>query len=1767
MNCGRLFGALTTAAFLPFLLPAADAVNLALGKTYRLSPRPNYSLCTDDDDRVQLTDGFYRSSRPFWESLTTVGWANGSGTVSVTVDLGECRDIGGFSWNTAGGAAGVPFPNDVNVFVSDDGNVWRFVADIWGLACRRIGAPPDGRFAAFRAEASGLPCRGRYVRFVTHQPTYSFVDEVEVFAGTVPPGDGWKVVCPIVEDTLTYGMAGNVRRGMIRRDAVRLSAPESLLRRIDEEPENAYSSAVLPLTPVHAEVWSLNARRLQAAGWTKPVFWENDRWENLDPLTVPSQDCAVVRPVEIFLMRGETRSETINLLNPEECEQSWTVSVEGLPESLDIDIREVLYTATYGGKCVAGALKPGNGRFVRTSVPAGASRQLWIYARKPCLKEGVYDGKIVARREDGKELEHPFRIRVYGLNFPARPRLHIGGWDYVNGGNRYYGSPDNLSGKMREMREMFVDSPWATAQVSPCGARFDAVGDLQNVAELDFGPWNKWTALWPDARMFCVFYAGGKSFNGEKAGTPRFSRMVGSYFRAWNDYVRKTRPDATLVVHSVDEPRNADDVKVRLSWDRAIRAGAPEIRLYNNPIFRNPADADPEMYRASDIVCPHVPVMNLGRSAPFYRNLQAEGKELWLYGCIGPSREFDPTAYYRAYCWLAFQMDAKACHWWAFGSGGGSAGSWRPFEQTGVEYSPFFVSPTDAMSAKQSEGIREGVEDYEYLALLSAAAKAAKTRGQDVRQADALLREAPQRVLGQDADGGQSFVAYGSADWNASSDRSIADRERRRILEALVDLKARLRRKEDSACSVAVPLPRPFDVLSPADVQVLQMPKTPIRLAEAPVVPEGEIIPGRYRFYRLDPAVYAAALGVRMPEPGWDFYASLRFSGPAYDCGDRTGVSEVMFKRAILVRQGALPSPSAVDLAFAGTDAGYRLPPGVSPPPPIPPERMAEMATAIPPLPPCGPIRYRLEDGYGLTGRLSTARCSLDRCLGGRVSVALRRSPVDGPESYRIDRKEDGGVVLTAGDDEGMRRAVYAFIRGAASGTFRTGARKPWLKDRISRCFFAPIRRPPVYRDELADDIDRYHDAYLERLAYEGVNGLWISTSLRDLAETTFDARRPGAERKIEKLRRIVAQCSRYGIGIWLFSIEPSLIAPDDPLLARHPELMCEKMNLGVVPCPSNPAMRRFVRETTASVFAAVQGLAGLIDITYGEWPTSCLEFLKPDAAGRMRSTCPRCSDLEPWQIHQRSVESLVAGMRVSSPSARLVSWFYYPSVQDEECWVADVARHQPAGVSFQFNFESGAEGVQLGKLRRGGDYWLSFPGPGKPFEIVSAAAREADVPLAAKIQTGCSHELATLPYVPVPGLLYRKFKAMHTCGVSTAMLNWYFGNAPGTMQEVAGLLAFSDFSENEHHFLEELARPVWGDESETVVSVWERCADAYRQYPLSNGLQYYGPFHAGVVWPLLPDVSMAPLARSWSAGEAPSGDLIAECFEGFSLEELCTAVSGMNAKLVGLKDVFGHLQSSDLTPARRQELSVFQAFCHQFAAAEDVFSFYGLRAEAVHASRVKRDMTAARRAVSGMRAIVRRACEGARQMRELSSMDVRLGYHGEAESHLYYPAAFSWRLGELARADRRLEEIDAVLASGSPYPESTFEVSSPTVTVGGPSVDVSGGSFRVTENPDGALVVSGALADETEVLVNVADATGTYLPRAVTCPVKDGRFRLDLSSDPAAKDSRRPAWLLLRSGSGGRFLWPDGFSRVRYRMCLDPVEGDFFGRMIRKGE
>jgi hypothetical protein len=365
-------------------------------------------------------------------------------------------------------------------------------------------------------------------------------------------------------------------------------------------------------------------------------------------------------------------------------------------------------------------------------------------------------------------------------------------------------------------------------------------------------------------------------------------------------------------------------------------------------------------------------------------------------------------------------------------------------------------------------------------------------------------------------------------------------------------------------------------------------------------------------------------------------------------------------------------------------------------------------------------------------------------------------------------------------------------------------------------------------------------------------------------------------------------------------------------------------------------------------------------------------------------------------------------GMIEAAPDAQFISWLYMPQPAPLGDWVHDIPSYMPEGVVLQFNFESGGHKEQLGRPRCGGDYWLSYTGPSNRFGRIAARIADSPTELSAKLQVGCSHEVASIPFVPVPGLLYRKYEQMKKLGVTHVTQCWYFGNYPGLMNRAAGILAGENFNDSETAFLTRLAQPEWGTASAKVVQAWQYFAEGYDYYPLSNQFQYYGPMHAGISWPLHLKPVMKSLVPTWKPNFNLSGDVIGECLENHTLEEaiiLCRELSNNWNKgvelLKSLRDDFADNHD------RLLDIGLAEALGLQFTSGYNILKFYQLR-KTLYSEPGRIDL------LDEMKAIVEAEIERSEQMIRHCEQDSRLGFHSEAESYIYYPELLKSRIKQL---------------------------------------------------------------------------------------------------------------------------------------------------------
>ncbi|MDX9979042.1 MAG: DUF4091 domain-containing protein [Lentisphaeria bacterium] len=222
---------------------------------------------------------------------------------------------------------------------------------------------------------------------------------------------------------------------------------------------------------------------------------------------------------------------------------------------------------------------------------------------------------------------------------------------------------------------------------------------------------------------------------------------------------------ASAYIYGIDEPSPSGYPFVRSVYERArqVAPGFPVMQTVNHTIPK-------ELVGTVDIWCPLSARYDDGTD--FYRERQAAGDQLWLYVCCGPKPPYanffvdQEGAAHRVLFWQTWQARATGllywCVIWWHGMPGPQAETHFPdrmpdfakdiktYSQYGVNGDGVLLWPGPDLTPWPSlrlEIVRDGIEDYEYLALLKRCIAAAQIRqdipGEWLEQANALLEVPP----------------------------------------------------------------------------------------------------------------------------------------------------------------------------------------------------------------------------------------------------------------------------------------------------------------------------------------------------------------------------------------------------------------------------------------------------------------------------------------------------------------------------------------------------------------------------------------------------------------------------------------------------------------------------------------------------------------------------------------------------------------------------------------------------------------------------------------------------------------------------------------------------------------------------------------------------------------------------------------------------------------------------------------------------------------
>lgn len=551
--------------------------------------------------------------------------------------------------------------------------------------------------------------------------------------------------------------------------------------------------------------------------------------------------------------------------------------------------------------------------------------------------------------------------------------------------------------------------------------------------------------------------------------------------------------------------------------------------------------------------------------------------------------------------------------------------------------------------------------------------------------------------------------------------------------------------------------------------------------------------------------------------------------------------------------------------------------------------------------------------------------------------------------------------------------------------------------------------------DEPLDATQVYTPSVLADIARQGFDAVWMRGRLRQLtrSEVFPELNDEQAPQRIANIRQLIADGRENGIRLFLYFHEPLALARDHHFWKNHPELAGEPL---IEPdfdwdllalCTSTPQVRDFLNESVRNLFDDVTELGGVIITTASEYHTHCWSHRARKSTGdeymercRVQIECPNCRDREPADVVAELVRIWQQQAERTDPAPEVWAWNWSWSMWYDEPQT-EVIEKLPPGVKLMCDFErGGARRQDIGMVAMD-EYSLGYVGPSDRFTGSRAAAAERGVPVCAKLQIGTTHELATVPNLPLIPCLYAKLHEIDALGLSGLMCSWNFGNTPSLNTAAFGMFARRpDLRHDREAFFDTLAREYLGAaDPDAVAQAWMLFCDAFAQYPFSIKMLYFSPMNYAVAYPLKLDYEDRPMGPSWIFHE-PWGDRLEDCSDPFTAEQVCRCFDkmeqlwrlGLELYTRALDDAGNKHQVEELSCAR-------MIGCH-LSAMRNICDFHAARRGKM------RDL-----ALSGpcrlpgdedLLALIRKQRETCKAALELARNDPRLGYHQEPHARFY---------------------------------------------------------------------------------------------------------------------------------------------------------------------
>jgi len=797
--------------FILFLLlysgkPVSAATNLALHKACTFLPKPNYRLCTDGSDVIQLTDGKTFGSQ--WTEKSTVGWDKAEPVVEIVIDLGQRSAVYEARIHTVGGGrADVEFPEFAAVLLSNDGRVFRFAGLISSKELQSVrGSGYRGIPRTLKAE--NINAAGRYVKLVIRpKQRYLFLDEVEILGDSLAVAkktqlhdnlEAFKTSEELLKriddyQQLSENAAATVKGVEDNRPKLPSQFSEEILaqlkiltERIDTPRNKIYPPN--GLLGIRAQLGQIRA------GIYKAVYGKPFVCLPANPMEIVFEKemflSGRLKEMDIRLWQNEYESAAFNIVNCSDEAITTAVSISPLmgPDGEKVDssrtftVRRAIYVRGSTVGSIADALVLQAER--PFTLQPGELTQIWLTVFNPTLTAGDYKGAIgiSAKTARGKMLGSAARrppkgipgtadreagslpietiavaIEVQKRKFPEDFALNTCNWGCYRVASMSETAQDFYSHRINVCFIDVGDIPFPRSASDPRGV----------FREPDFTKIDTVIQTHNYARTYLLFL----NFRSDKKDYGRFGEwMTTSWKAAFSSWLKK------LVTHLKDvgigydkwalHPFDESLCNEYYELAKLVKSIDPKIRLYANSFGKGPKEFM-RFRELIDIWC--LQDSHCVRYPKWLQMIKGFGRKVWTYECLGPGKAKDPYSYYRLMPWRAFKRGQTGAGFWVYHDGVNYKNVAVPWDDTlkprgyygvvyGAQTSPLGKLAENIVSSRRWEAWREGVEDYQYLYELQQATNKAKTKEpQMARTARETLERQVNRVLNNPHD---SSVVY-----------------------------------------------------------------------------------------------------------------------------------------------------------------------------------------------------------------------------------------------------------------------------------------------------------------------------------------------------------------------------------------------------------------------------------------------------------------------------------------------------------------------------------------------------------------------------------------------------------------------------------------------------------------------------------------------------------------------------------------------------------------------------------------------------------------------------------------------------------------------------------------------------------------------------------------------------------------------------------------------------------------------------------------------